>query len=174
MTIHHMKNLLIMRHAKSSWEFTNLSDHDRPLNDRGKRDAPRMGKVLLKERLVPQLIISSSAARARSTAEEVAKMSRYNGEISIDSSLYRAGSSAYLNALRRLTNQADTVLIVGHNPDVEHLVEILTGNVMTIPTSGLAYVKLSIERWLDLKDDKKGELAKMWRPKELSPGKYST
>jgi phosphohistidine phosphatase len=174
MTIHHMKNLLIMRHAKSSWEFTNLSDHDRPLNDRGKRDAPRMGKVLLKERLVPQLIISSSAARARSTAEEVAKMSRYNGEISIDSSLYRAGSSAYLNALRRLTNQADTVLIVGHNPDVELLVEILTGNVMTIPTSGLAYVKLSIERWLDLKDDKKGELAKMWRPKELSPGKYST
>lgn len=169
-----MKNLLIMRHAKSSWEFTNLSDHDRPLNDRGKRDAPRMGKVLLKERLIPQLIISSSAARARSTAEKVAKMSRYNGEISIDSSLYRAGSSAYMNALRRLTNQTDTVLIVGHNPDVEHLVEILTGNVMTIPTCGLAYVKLSIERWLDLKDDKKGELAKIWRPKELSPGKYST
>lgn len=169
-----MKNLLIMRHAKSSWEFTNLSDHDRSLNDRGKRDAPRMGKVLLKERLIPQLIISSSAARARSTAEKVAKMSRYNGEISIDSSLYRAGSSAYMNALRRLTNQTDTVLIVGHNPDVEHLVEILTGNVMTIPTCGLAYVKLSIERWLDLKDDKKGELAKIWRPKELSPGKYST
>lgn len=169
-----MKNLLIMRHAKSSWEFTNLSDHDRPLNDRGKRDAPRMGKVLLKARLIPQLIISSSAARARSTAEKVAKMSRYNGEISIDSSLYRAGSSAYMNALRRLTNQTDTVLIVGHNPDVEHLVEILTGNVMTIPTCGLAYVKLSIERWLDLKDDKKGELAKIWRPKELSPGKYST
>lgn len=169
-----MKNLLIMRHAKSSWEFTNLSDHDRPLNDRGKRDAPRMGKVLLKERLIPQLIISSSAARARSTAEKVAKMSRYNGEISIDSSLYRAGSSAYMNALRRLTNQTDTVLIVGHNPDAEHLVEILTGNVMTIPTCGLAYVKLSIERWLDLKDDKKGELAKIWRPKELSPGKYST
>jgi phosphohistidine phosphatase len=59
-----MKNLLIMRHAKSSWEFTDLSDHDRPLNTRGKRDAPRLGKVLLKERLVPQLIISSSAETA--------------------------------------------------------------------------------------------------------------
>ena len=57
-----MKNLLILRHAKSSWEFRDLSDHDRPLNNRGKRDAPRMGKVILKERLVPQLIISSSAA----------------------------------------------------------------------------------------------------------------
>ena len=159
-----------MRHAKSSWEFTNLSDHDRPLNDRGKRDAPRMGKVLLKERLIPQLIISSSAARARSTAEKVAKTAHYSGEISIDSSLYRAGSSAYLNALRRQTSHYDTVLIVGHNPDVEHLVEILTGNVMTIPTCGLAYVKLLIESWLDLNDDKKGELAKMWRPKELSPG----
>ena len=168
-----MKNLLILRHAKSSWEFTDLSDHDRPLNNRGKRDAPRMGKVLLKERLVPQLIISSSAARARSTAEKVAKTSHYSGEISVESSLYRAGSSAYLNALRRLTNPYDTVLIVGHNPDVEHLVEILTGNAMTMPTCGLAYVKLSIERWLDLKDDKEGELVKMWRPKELTRGDYS-
>ena len=66
------------------------------------------------------------------------------------------------------------VLIVGHNPDVEHLVEILTGNTMTMPTCGLAYVRLLIERWPDLKDDKKGELAKMWRPKELSPLEYST
>ena len=168
-----MKNLLILRHAKSSWEFTDLSDHDRPLNDRGKRDARRMGKVLLKARLVPQLIISSSAVRARSTAEKVAKTSGYKGEISIDSSLYRTGSSAYLNASRRQTNQYDTILIVGHNPDVEHLLEILTGNVMTVPTCGLTYVKLSIEKWLDLKDDKKGELAKMWRPKELSAEEYS-
>ena len=65
------------------------------------------------------------------------------------------------------------VLIVGHNPDVEHLVEILTGNAMTMPTCGLAYVKLSIERWLDLMDDKKGELTKMWCPKELTRGDYS-
>ena len=57
-TLRDMKNLLILRHAKWDWEFTDLSDHDRPLNNRGKRDAPRMGKVLLKERLVPQLIIS--------------------------------------------------------------------------------------------------------------------
>jgi phosphohistidine phosphatase len=168
-----MKNLLILRHAKSSWEFTDLSDHDRPLNNRGKRDVVRMGKVLLKERLVPQLIISSSAARAWSTAEKVAKTSHYGDEISVESSLYRAGSSAYLNALRHLTNPYDTVLIVGHNPDVEHLVEILTGNAMTMPTCGLAYVKLSIERWVDLKDDKKGELVKLWRPKELTKGNYS-
>lgn len=169
-----MKNLLILRHAKSSWEFTDLSDHDRPLNDRGKRDAPRMGKVLLKERLVPQLIISSSAARARTTAEKVAKTSHYSGEITIDSSLYRTGASAYLNVLRSQASEFETVLIVGHNPDVEHLVEILTGNVMEIPTCGLAYVKLLIKRWPDLKDDKKGKLAKMWRPKELSPGEHST
>ena len=168
-----MKNLLIMRHAKSSWEFTDLSDHDRPLNNRGKRDAPRMGKVLLKERLVPQLIISSSAARARSTAEKVAKTSHYDGKISVESSLYRTGSSAYVNALRQLTNSYNTVLIVGHNPDVEQLVEILTGNAMTMPTCALAYVKLSIEIWLDLKNDKKGELAKIWRPKELNRGDYS-
>ena len=68
-----MKVLLLLRHGKSSWESAGLSDHDRPLNNRGKRDAPRMGNVLLEEGIVPEIIISSSAIRARSTAEKVAK-----------------------------------------------------------------------------------------------------
>ncbi len=166
-TIHLMKNLLIMRHAKSGWEFTNLPNHDRPLNDRGKRDAPRMGKVLLKERLVPQLIISFQRPELGLRLRKLPKCL----DIVVKFPLIRCTGriSAYLNALRHQTSQYDTVLIVGHNPDVEHLVEILTGNTMTMPTCGLAYVRLLIERWPDLKDDKKGELANASSKRTVTP-----
>ncbi len=76
-----MKTLLVLRHAKSSWKDSGLADHDRPLNKRGKHDAPRMGTLLAKEDLVPDLIISSSAKRAKSTAEAVAMNCGYDGEI---------------------------------------------------------------------------------------------
>ena len=78
-----MKTLLILRHAKSSWDNTWLSDHERPLNDRGRRDAPRMGRLLRDEELVPDLIITSSAERALSTAEAAALACDYDQEIKI-------------------------------------------------------------------------------------------
>jgi len=83
-----MKSVLVLRHGKSTWKHLELADHDRPLNERGKRDAPLMGRLLKKEDLVPEIIISSTARRARSTAEAVAKASRYKGEIILDKSLY--------------------------------------------------------------------------------------
>jgi len=81
-----MKSVLILRHAKSSWKHPKLADHDRPLNRRGKRDAPLMGRLLNKEDLVPEIIISSTATRARSKAEAVAKSSGYKGEIILNKS----------------------------------------------------------------------------------------
>jgi phosphohistidine phosphatase len=81
-----MKSVLILRHAKSSWKHPELADHDRPLNRRGKRDTPLMGRLLKKEDLVPEIIISSTATRARSTAEAVAKSSGYKGEIILNKS----------------------------------------------------------------------------------------
>jgi phosphohistidine phosphatase len=84
-----MKTLLILRHGKSSWKFPDLPDHDRPLNSRGKRDAPLMGRKLAEEGMVPDVIISSSATRAHDTAKKAAKASGYRGEIVVESSLYR-------------------------------------------------------------------------------------
>ena len=72
-----MKTLLVLRHAKSSWKDANLEDHDRPLNKRGKKTAPKMGKLIKDEKLVPDLMISSTALRAKKTAEAVAKTSKY-------------------------------------------------------------------------------------------------
>src|SRR2546428_2406284 len=83
-----MKSLLILRHAKSSWKHPELTDHDRPLNKRGKRDAPRIEEILRGEHLIPEAIISSTAARAHATAEAVAKASGYKGEVTLNRSLY--------------------------------------------------------------------------------------
>ncbi|MFB3041695.1 MAG: histidine phosphatase family protein, partial [Candidatus Poribacteria bacterium] len=83
-----MKTLLILRHAKSSWEHPELTDHDRPLNKRGKRDAPRMGKLLRVQGLVPDLIMSSTAKRARSTAKTVARKSGYKEKVELTPAFY--------------------------------------------------------------------------------------
>jgi len=164
-----MKTLLILRHAKSSWTFAELSDHDRPLNNRGKRDAPRIGRKLLKEGLIPQIIISSSAIRAYSTAEKVAKAFGYEGEIVVDSSLYGSGYTAYLNVLGIQNDRLDIIMLVGHNPDSEQLLEILTGKMVTMPTCTVACVKLFLRNWKELNAQTKGELVSIWSPKELLP-----
>lgn len=162
-----MKTLLILRHAKSSWSDNNLSDHQRPLNKRGRYDAPRMGDLLASEDLVPDLIISSSATRARTTAEAVADASGYDGQLIITRELYHAGPDDYLAAARELGADSKTVLVVGHNPGIEELVEQLAGAWYRMPTAALAEVRLSIKDWADLSEDENGELANLWLPREL-------
>lgn len=164
----HTKLLLILRHAKSSWEFAELSDHDRPLNNRGKRDAFRIGKKLLKEGVVPQLIISSSAIRASSTAVIVAKACGYQGEIIVENSLYGSGYTEYLNAVKKKNGRYDIIMLVGHNPHSEQLLEILTGMMNTMSTCTVACVMLSIASWNEIDSQVRGELRNLWRPKELS------
>lgn len=161
------KLLLILRHAKSSWEFEELSDHDRPLNNRGRRDAPLMGRKLLKEQLVPQIIISSSAVRAHSTAKKVAKACGYEDEILIDPALYGSGYSDYLNVLTNQEDEYDIIMLVGHNPISEQLVEVLTGEIVTMPTCAIACISLPITSWKQIIDKTKGQLLNLWRPKEL-------
>src|SRR5215475_4778950 len=107
-----VKILLILRHAKSSWKDPQLSDHDRPLNKRGKRDAPLMGNLLKDEDLKPDLIISSTAVRAKKTAELVAKNCKYKGEIVLNNSLYGAEPKDYLRILEGLSGTNKIVLMV--------------------------------------------------------------
>jgi phosphohistidine phosphatase len=92
-----IKTLLILRHGKSSWKLPELADHDRPLNKRGKRDAPKIGNLLKEKDLVPELIISSNAVRADKTAKIVAKASKYKGKVTLLDSLYAAGPDATVN-----------------------------------------------------------------------------
>jgi phosphohistidine phosphatase len=145
-----MKTLLILRHAKSSWKFPDVPDHDRPLNKRGKHDAPIMGRILKQKHLVPDLIISSTATRAWDTASIVAKISGYKGKKSKLDSLYAAEPEAYLRILRKLSDKHDRVLMVGHNPGIEELIEKLTGDYRIMPTCALAHIEFNIEKWSEI------------------------
>jgi phosphohistidine phosphatase len=162
-----MKTLLILRHAKSSWDNSRLSDYERPLNSRGKEDAPRMGQLLRDEELVPDLIITSSAKRAAATAEAVAAASGYADEIKSTRRLYHAAPEQYIELLQEAGGDTTRVMVVGHNPGVEYLVELLTDVDERMPTGALARVELPIEQWTELDEEVRGRLVNVWRPKEL-------
>jgi len=161
-----MKTLLILRHAKSSWKNNELSDHDRPLNPRGQRDAPNVGKRLRNEDLIPDVILSSTAKRACQTAEAVAEESGCVGELQLSGELYGGGPEAYLEAIRNLPSAVDCALVVGHNPDLEELVEILSGESVRLPTAALAHLQLDIQGWQDLNEAEQGKLINLWTPRE--------
>jgi phosphohistidine phosphatase len=163
-----MKTLLVLRHAKSSWDHAQLTDFERPLNSRGKRDAPRMGKLLHDENLVPDLIISSSAIRALTTAEAVASSCEYDNEIQYTRRLYHSDPDDFIEQLQAVDDKFERVLLVGHNPGMEELVEVLTGLWERMPTAALAHLALPIDSWAQLDEDIEAELVTLWRPKELS------
>jgi len=165
-----VKTLLVLRHAKSSWKDPYLADHDRPLNKRGKQAAPLMGELLQSQDLLPELIISSTARRAVQTAELVAEYSGYERQIHYSRDLYAADPQAYIEVLQLLTGDYDCVMVVGHNPGLEDLIEMLTGEWERMPTAALAQVELPLESWQELSDESSGRLVNLWRPKELNLG----
>ncbi len=143
-----MKSILILRHAKSSWKHVDVNDHDRPLNKRGKRDAGLMGELLQNEHLVPEFIIISTAKRALSTAKALAKAAAYKGEITLDQSLYAARPTAYIDVLSDLSNGYVRVLMIGHNPGLEQLVNMLTGEEHAMRTCSLVHIQLHVNSGL--------------------------
>ena len=162
-----MKTLQILRHAKSSWEAPGLTDHDRPLNARGKRDAPRVGQLILDEGLVPDLIVCSTAKRARKTAKEVARSSGYGGTIRKTDILYHGDPQDWILLLRELPDTHQCVMMVGHNPGLEDLLTVLTGQHERLTTANLAVLQLPIDSWENLDPRKQqATIAKLWRPAE--------
>ncbi len=163
-----MKTLLILRHAKSSWAG-NTADHQRPLNGRGKRDAPRIGRLLREEELLPDLILTSTAARAVATADLVADASGFGGPREELRAFYHAPAETFVARLRSLPEEVESVLVVAHNPGLEELLAELTGEDEILPTAALAQVTLPIRRWAELRADGSARLANLWRPRELQP-----
>jgi phosphohistidine phosphatase len=163
-----MKTLLLLRHAKSSWDEPNLSDHDRPLNARGLRDAPRMGDLIERQGLTPDLIVASTATRAQMTARLVAEHCNYSAPIDSTPSLYLASPDQYVSYLRCLDDRYTLVLVVGHNPGLEDLLEQIAGSYEKMPTAALAHLSLAIRSWQDFRAKTDARLVHLWRPKELS------
>lgn len=144
-----MKTLYIVRHAKSSWDDPDQDDIDRPLNDRGKKDAPRMAKRLKERGIAPDLIMSSTAARALETAQLMAKVLDYSEkQIQKDRSLYHAGSESLLKAIQKVDDKNEMVMLFGHNPGLtEFANDFLGEDISNIPTAGVLACQLKAGSW---------------------------
>lgn len=161
-----MKTLLLLRHAKSDWGDSSLKDFDRPLADRGERDAPRIGKALRKRGVTPDVIVASPAARAKATVQAAMKAAKVELNVTFDESIYGASSAELMKLIRRLPDANECALLVGHNPGFEDLVGRLTGSEERMPTAALACIEFQIEHWNDV-DDGKGKLVWLLTPKHL-------
>jgi len=151
-----MKNLFLIRHAKSSWDFPNLTDIERPLNSRGKKDAPMMGQRLSAMGIKPDLIITSPAKRARKTAKKIAKETGYPAnKIITNNNLYSAGVTTLLQVIRAIENQYNKVFMFGHNPEFTALANLLTHRqIYNVPTCGICYIAFEIESWRHVTEGK--------------------
>ena len=162
-----MKKLLLLRHAKSSWNDASIPDHDRPLNRRGKQNAMEMGKYLKEQKIIPEQIISSTAKRAHETAKLVASTSGYRNQIKTSVSLYEASFNDYAKLLFDINDKYKITLIVGHNPILEGIVENITGETPIMKTCSLANIDIPIDHWSDFENGIKGFLIDVIRVKEL-------
>lgn len=160
-----MKTLFLMRHAKSSWDNPDLVDFDRPLNKRGLKTAPFMGELMRKRKMNPDLILSSPAKRAAHTAKLVKEYGKLSAEIVYEERIYEATAHTLLIILSQLDNSIKAPLLVGHNPGLEALLKILTGQVLSIPTAALAKIALEIDDWQEISESR-GRLEFLIRPRE--------
>jgi phosphohistidine phosphatase len=161
-----MKKLLIMRHAKSSWKETEIADHKRPLKKRGLKEAAYIGKVLKNKELIPDKIMSSNAVRAADTAAIVADKCGFKKEIEYTDKLYMAESGAILELIHAQPDSIKTLMVIGHNPGMEALVQVLSRKVESLSTASVAYFQADIKSWKDLKQGEKIKLKKFWQPSE--------
>lgn len=145
-----VKRLQLLRHAKSSWSEPGVADIDRPLNDRGLRNAPKMGERLVARAQVPELIVSSPARRALATAQLVADACGIaRAAIEVVDALYEAGTDTWLRLISELPRRTDRVLMVGHNPAITDLAHLLCeeARIDNVPTCGLLVLDYDLDAW---------------------------
>lgn len=161
-----MKTLYLLRHAKSSWKDEALLDIERPLNARGRKAAETVGSYLKREGITPDLVLSSSAVRARETTEIVLKAARLRTDLRFDERIYEASPQRLLEVVAQIEKDKEAVLLVGHNPGIEEVIKLLTGELETMPTASLAKVALKGSEWTGA-GDKGATLEWIVRPREL-------
>ncbi len=155
MSVHsrRMKTILLMRHAKAESPVSGQKDFDRPLSVRGRDDAERMGRTLAKLHAIPEAIVTSSAARARQTAEAAALGMNFGGTIRLERALYAAPGDVWIAALRALPAAAGSALLVAHSPGIAEAAALICGappRAFDVPTGGMIAFDGEVERWRDL------------------------
>ncbi len=150
-----MKRLVLLRHAKSSWSEDGLPDSERPLSGRGERDAPRMGARLRDRDIRPDLVLSSHALRARRTAALIARTLDYPEDgLRLDARLYLATPLEILAVVAEQADAVDCLLVVGHNPGLTELTNLLLPDLdlANLPTAGTVVVDCATGRWAEIRD----------------------
>jgi phosphohistidine phosphatase len=161
-----MKTLFMLRHAKSSWDNANLSDFERPLNERGLKAAPLMGNVMKTNQFEPQIILSSPARRAEQTAILVKEAAGFDGDVKFEKRIYEASTAQLFEVVSEQNEKTESILLVGHNPGIENLIRALTGETHSMPTAALAVIDLETNRWSEI-NSLTGKLRTLIRPKEI-------
>jgi len=161
-----MKNLIVIRHAKSDWNRSSLADIDRPLNNRGEHDAPLIGDILKFRGVEPDLIVTSPARRALETAKLIAKAVGYDSEaIIVRDGIYQQETSVLVELIRSLDDIHNRVYLIGHNPHLTELINRLAGeSIGNIPTCGAVSIEFQIDSWAYVMDGS-GRLAFFHYPK---------
>jgi phosphohistidine phosphatase len=165
--------LYLLRHAKSSWDDSELADHDRPLSPRGKRAARLMADQLIRQRVQPALVLCSTARRARETLKPLERAFSGKVEVRFESALYAASAAELAGRLRSVPAAVPAVLLVGHNPGLQELGLLLArpsanreGLGEKFPAGALAVLELDLAGWHDLAKGS-GELTSLVLPREL-------
>lgn len=161
-----MKKLLLLRHAKSSWGDSSLSDVERPLNERGLKAAPLMGRVLAERSVHPSLVLCSPAVRTQRTAELVLRAANLDVPVNLDERIYAATHARLLKMLAETDDRHEAVLLIGHNPGLEDLLAHFTGEERTVPTASLAALTLDVDAW-DQIHQARGHLDWFVKPRDL-------
>jgi phosphohistidine phosphatase len=165
-----MKTLYVVRHAKSSWKYPNLDDFERPLNKRGRKNAPVMGKILNKLKVKPDLVISSPANRAAMTARIIAAAINYPLEnIVYSEAIYEFSEDALIHVIKKIDDSVDSSMVVGHNPATNGLANYIGDQpISNIPTCGICCVELDISSWPNI-GRKCGKISFFEYPKKHVP-----
>jgi phosphohistidine phosphatase len=146
-----MKKLFLVRHAKSSWDYSSLTDFERPLNDRGKKDAPLMGQILKTKDVKPDLILSSPATRALSTALIIAQEIGYNKNIQVNNKIYHAYEPDLWAIIKTMPEEMSSLMLFGHNPTFTEFANDLSQMYIdNIPTCGVFAVAWQASRWSEI------------------------
>jgi phosphohistidine phosphatase len=170
-----MKTIYMLRHAKSSWDDSSLPDHDRPLSDRGRAAAPRMGAYMDEAGYLPDLVLCSTSTRTRQTLDAVLSELGAEPAIEFQEELYLAGPGEMVDLVRSVPDTVESVLMVGHNPGTGMVAAALSGDGpperihlmrAKFPTAGLAIIELSVDRWKDVESGC-GSLKEFVRPRDL-------
>lgn len=161
-----MRTLYLLRHAKSSWKDATLPDFDRPLKDRGRKAAKRIGKYLTREKLSDPLVLCSPAVRTRETAEIVLKHAHLRVEVRYVEQIYEASLGDLVQVVSEIPDDKQVAIMIGHNPGFEELLAYLTGEGRRMPTAALAKIKFDVESWKEIREDQ-GTLEWFVTPREL-------